>query len=600
MIVLCIVSIGVRVDLTAGKSPGDIKVILDQKIPLRDGVKVSARIWIPDDVVSPLPAVLVYTPYISDESQGRGTFFARNGYVYMSVDVPGRGNSEGVFYPLEGDKHCHELLDIISWIQKQPWSDSRVVMRGGSYRGMVQWQAMKTRPRGLVSIVPSDPVYPGIDFPLFRNIFSPYIAHWLSYTDGVTGNDLLFYDGGYWMSRYFKMYRQHTPFSQFWKMAGVKNRMFKKWLAHPYLDEYWSSLVPAPGDYKKITIPILSITGHFAGAQRGSLLFFRNHHRWSPKHAQENHYLVLGPWNHSGTRYPKKSLFGQTFGTNSMLDMDQLHLEWYDWHLKGKPRPEFLKDRVCYYVMGIDQWKYAPSLEAVSNASQVWYLSSENGRASDVFHSGSLKREKAGREIPDSIDYDPMDISPGERFIQGLSNQEGPENVFDLINDQSMLLDQGDAYHGDNLVYHSPPLNGDLEVSGFVTFKAYISLNVPDTDFRVSLYEIKPNGKAFWLTGTIMRARYRNSMSRAELVKPSEINLYTFDTFDFFSRRLTRGSRLRLVFGPLNSPAWEKNYNSGGIVAEESARDARKARITLYHDARYPSRLVLPVFIDKK
>ena len=92
-----------------------------------------------------------------------------------------------------------------------------------------------------------------------------------------------------------------------------------------------------------------------------------------------------------------------------------------------------------------------------------------------------------------------------------------------------------------------------------------------------------------------MRARYRDSIRDAKLVKPGEINRYVFDGFTFISRRLAKGSRLRLVVGSINTIYVEKNYNSGGEVAKESAKDARTAHITLYHDAQHPSFLELPL-----
>lgn len=567
--------------MEAGEKAVDVKIILDQKIAMPDGVKLSARIWMPEKMKEPLPTIFVFTPYISDESQKRGMFFAKNGYVYTSVDVRGRGNSEGIFFPLEGDKHSKDIYDIVNWIAKQPWSDGQVAMRGGSYRGMVQWQAMKTRPLPLKTIVPTDAVYPGIDFPVHRSIFFPYMSCWLSLTSGVTANDYLFSDDNYWNSKYLELYNGHIPLCRFWELAGIEERIFKRWVAHPYYDKFWQNFAPAPGDYRDIHIPILNITCYFFGDQLGHMTYYRNFMKYAPQQTRGKNYLIIGPWDHGGTRDPRKELMGLTFGDNAVLDMEQLHLEWYDWHLKGKKRPEFLKDRVCYYVMGANQWKYASSLDKVYNDKQTWYLSSDNGNANDVFHSGKLTGNKPGSEKPDRFEYDPLDpISEDHVWLA----------------ESDAGLDQTDALSGENLVYHTPRLEEDLEISGFITFNAYLSLNVPDTDLEAALYEIKPNGTSIFLAFTVMRARYRNSISRPELVEPGKINLYRFDTFDFFSRRLSKGSRLRLVFGPVKTPFFEKNYNSGGVVAEETAKDARKAIITLYHDKKHPSSLILPIY----
>jgi len=120
-------------------------------------------------------------------------------------------------------------------------------------------------------------------------------------------------------------------------------------------------------------------------------------------------------------------------------------------------------------------------------------------------------------------------------------------------------------------------------------------MDVPDTDLSVGLYEIKQDGSSVQLTGDLMRARYRDSVREAKLVMPGDINRYVFDSFTFISRRIAKGSRLRLVVGSVNTIYLEKNYNSGGDVTRETAKDARTANIALYHDAQHPSFLELPL-----
>jgi hypothetical protein len=122
-----------------------------------------------------------------------------------------------------------------------------------------------------------------------------------------------------------------------------------------------------------------------------------------------------------------------------------------------------------------------------------------------------------------------------------------------------------------------------------------MSLDVPDTDFLVILYEIRPDGTSLLLTQDLMRARYRDSLREGKLVKPGEITRYEFKSFMWFSRRVSKGSRLRLLLKSPNSFALEKNYNSGGVVADESGKDSRTAHVTVYHDGGHPSFLELPV-----
>ncbi|MFC2164605.1 CocE/NonD family hydrolase [Acidobacteriota bacterium] len=556
----------------------EIEMILDQKIAMKDGIHLIAKIWKPAKMEKPLPVVFALTPYIADEGQKWGPFFVRNGYVYVHVDCRGRGNSEGDFYPGENDGV--DGAQVIDWIGKQSWCDGQVTMRGGSYRGMVQWQALMNFPKALKTIVPTASGAPGIDFPWPNNIGATYFAQWLGYTMGKTENIDLFTDGKYWGEKYYKMYSEHIPFSKLAKITGSNQKIFQRWVSHPTYDEFWKKLTPSAEQYAQMDIPILTITGHFDGDQHGAMHYYFGHLANSSEEAQSKHYLLMGPWDHAGTRKPKKKLGDMVFGDNSVLNIDKLHVEWYDWTLKGKEQPELLKKRITYYMMNADEWRYADSLEEVANSKMTWYLSSKEGRANDIFKSGKLVPNLPEGELkPDIYEYDPLKLISKEEYFAGAEN---------IISDEQ-----------DKLIYHSPPLQEDIEVAGYVKFKAYIELNVPDTDFGVALYEIRSDGKSITLGQDFMRARYRNFETKEELVKPGDINLYEFKTFYWFARRLEKGSRIRLIISSLNTPSLQKNYNSGGVVAEETAKDSRTATIKLYHDPKYPSTLEIPI-IEKK
>jgi predicted acyl esterase len=118
---------------------------------------------------------------------------------------------------------------------------------------------------------------------------------------------------------------------------------------------------------------------------------------------------------------------------------------------------------------------------------------------------------------------------------------------------------------------------------------------VPDTDFQADVYELLSDGTSILLASDTKRARYRESLRTAKPVPPGEVLKYEFTTFNWFSRLLGAGSRLRLVVSSPNSIFVQKNYNGGGDVSRESARDARTAHVTLYHDASHPSSLELPL-----
>jgi predicted acyl esterase len=128
-----------------------------------------------------------------------------------------------------------------------------------------------------------------------------------------------------------------------------------------------------------------------------------------------------------------------------------------------------------------------------------------------------------------------------------------------------------------------------------VKLDAWMAMDVPDTDFTATLYEILPDGRSVQLASDSLRARYRESLREAKLVPLGQIIHYDFDGFAWFSRRVAKGSRLRLVLNCINSIYFEKNYNSGGSVESESGKDARVAHVTVYYDLEHPSLLEIPI-----
>jgi putative CocE/NonD family hydrolase len=312
------------------------------------------------------------------------------------------------------------------------------------------------------------------------------------------------------------------------------------------------------------------------------MAFYREHMQYGNEQAKAQHYLIIGPWDHAGTRTPKKEFGGLTFGDASLVDLNKLHKEWYDWTMKDGEKPEFLKDRVAYYVVEAEEWKYAASLEAIPAKSRKLYLHSTHGEANDVFRAGALSEHEPETDEPDTYTYDPLDARPAE--IE-------PVDAEDYLIDQSYVMN----LFGNGLVYHSEPFAEATEMTGSARFVAWIEIDVPDTDFLASLDLILPNGRSIQLTQDTLRARYRESLREEKLITPGEINQYVFDGFTFTSRRIAKGSRLRLVLRSPNTIYLQKNYNSGGIVAEESKEDARIAHVKLYHDAEHPSYLELPL-----
>ncbi|MBZ5507904.1 MAG: CocE/NonD family hydrolase [Acidobacteriia bacterium] len=570
-----------QTNTSASSAPVSVDLIWGFKIPLRDHVRLNGTVYKPAGQKEPLPVIFTMTPYIADGSHPRAYYFAQHGYVFVTVDVRGRGNSEGTFDPFA--QEAQDGHDIVEFLAKQPWCNGKVAMWGGSYVGYDQWATVKELPPHLATVVPVASVRPGIDFPFHRGIWYSYDMEWLTFTSGVTPNNSLFGESKLWMQKFLEMYQDHRPFNTLDQIVGNGSTVFQKWMKHPNFDSFWQDMAPSREQYAKINVPILTITGHNDGDQTGALSYYREIMKYGNAEAKAKHYLIIGPWDHPGTRTPRKEIGGLVFGDASLLDMNDLHRQWYDWTMKSGPKPDFLKKRVAYYVMGpgAENWKYADDLESVATEHRKLYLTSHDGIANDVFHSGALAAQ-AVRTAPDKFVYDPLDVRPAE-----LDKEEYSKPFLD----ERYVLN----LFGKGVVYHSDPFTEATEISGDIKFSAWIAMDVPDTDFSATLYEVLPDGSSVELTSDLLRARYRESLNKAKPVTPGEITRYDFDGFRWFSRRISKGSRLRLVLDCVNTMYYEKNYNSGGAVESESGKDARTAHVALYHDPEHPSVLEIPV-----
>jgi putative CocE/NonD family hydrolase len=552
------------------------------KIPLRDGVKLNATLYKPQGQKDPLPCVFTLTPYIAQSYHDRGVYFAGHGYVFLSIDVRGRGNSDGEFTPLlQEAKDGH---DVVEWLAQQPYCNGKIAMWGGSYAGYDQWATAKEFPPHLATIVPASSPFAGVDFPRDNNIAYPYDVQWLTFTSGHAAQEKIFSDSPFWIEKFKDLYLNHRAFKDFDTLLGNPSTIFQTWVAHPDVDAYWDAYNPTREQFGKIDLPILTITGQYDGDQPGAFTYYREHLAHASAGAKSKHYLIIGPWDHPGTRTPKEEVAGLKFGKASVIDVNRLHREWYDWTMKSESKPEFLKNRVAYYVTGngAETWRYADTLEAITQESRPLYLASHEGRANELFESGTLGGEKPYDALPDHYVYDPLDTSSAA--VDGIE-------VPNMLTDQRWILQQSGKY----LVYHTTPFEHALDIAGCPKLSAFIALDQPDTDFRVMLFEIQPDGTSVYLSGAELRARYRASTREATLVTKGRIERYDFDHFTFVARRLQAGSRLRLIIAPMNTLYSEKNYNSGGVVAEETAKDAHTVTVTLYHDAEHPSALTLPI-----
>ncbi len=566
--------------LTAFTAMQAVEIEFNRKIAVRDGIELSANIYKPDGMKEARPVILILTPYSKDRSHKDAKYFTENGYVTVLLSCRGRDNSGGIFVPFEHDGK--DGADAIKWIDSQKWCDGRVGMVGASYLGMVQWLIMKENPPALKSAIPIASVCPGIDFPMINNIFYSYNAQWLAFVEGNSLQTNAFIDHEYWNAIFRKMHIEHEPYFNLPELSGISKTNFNNWLKHSQFDEYYKNILLSEQDYANINIPILTVTGFFDDDQAGNLYYYNNFMKYGDKDVKDQCRLIIGPWDHGGTRRPKAKFEDMEFGDNAVIDMNEMIIAWFDHTIKMAPLPEFLENNVRVYIPGKNEWQGANSLEKLSSRKINYYLSAEGRNPFDVSNSGIMNLTPSKDKGASEFVYNPMDTTfVSKRFQPKLINYNWRE--------------ENEAYIGDKLIFHTAPFDEDVVIMGQFEFEANIEMNVPDTDFEGIVYEITPDGKVNYLSSGIIRGGFRNRLDSIELVKPGEIFRLNMNTFHYTAREIRKGSRLRFLFGCLDNPYFRRSYNSGFSMSSDNPRNAKTAVIKLYHDNKRKSRLIVPL-----
>ncbi|HTN45701.1 MAG TPA: CocE/NonD family hydrolase [Flavipsychrobacter sp.] len=534
------------------KLPDSSYIIQDSiLIPTRSGVSISAIIVRQKTNEKPLPAILFYTTYYEGSGDAiLGKRSADRDYVGVVAYARGIRTDLKDYAPYEHE--ATDIYDIIDWISNQQWCNGKIGMLGGSYTGFAQWATVKNLHPALKTIVPQVAVMPGFDMPYENNVPIGNILSW--------SNDNIYKNPPLRRSLPFEWFENGTSFRSLDSLSGQKNSIYQKWLGHPAYDSYWQSLVPTPAEYAQINIPVLSTTGYYDGSQIAALQYFKQHTRYN-KNA--NHYFVIGPYDHmGGQRNANPDLMGYAIDPVADISMRDLAYQWLDFILKEKPKPELLKDKVNYQVMGTNSWKHSPSLKKLNNDTLTFYLSNKK-------IENQYKLEK----------YKPKDNS---FIIQSVDfkDRENQNNYFT----PTIIFDTLDASNG--LVYVTEKFDSDFEMNGSFIGNLFTSINKKDLDVSLALYEILPSGKYFFLTRYVGRASYAKNNSKRQLLSPGKKESIPFNNTRFVSKKISKGSRLAILLNTNKHPFEEVNYGSGKEVHDETLKDANvPLQIKWYNDS---------------
>lgn len=512
-------------------------------IKTHDGAYITIMTARKKGVTVKLPAILQFTIYARRSDSTKIQEAADRGYVGVFAYTRGKWNSPGE--PLAYENDGRDVYEVIDWISKQSWCDGRVGMYGGSYNGFTQWAATKKLHPALKTIVPSAAVAPGLDVPMTNNVQMSFVFPWTYYTSNNKFLDEKDYNGSQWNQLNWKWYNTGAAYRTLDSLSDRgPNQMFRHWIAHPNYDKYWQNMIPYKKEFANINIPVLTTTGYYDGGQIGGMYYYREHLKYNSK---ANHYVIIGPYGHIGSQgYPDSVLTGYRVDDVARIKIHEIIYQWFDYILKNKPKPTFLKDKFNFQIMGSNEWKHVPSLKQMSNDTLRLYL--------DKSRLSSKKPSSKGY-ISQTVNFANRDSISSYYYLNQL--------IYHNLNT------------GSSIVFKSDPLAQPLTISGAFSGVLKTIINKKDMDYHVVMFEEMPDGKYFYLTYFMGRASYANSPEQRHLLIPQKMEPVPFTNTYITSRRFSKGSRIVILLNINKSPFEQINYGTGKNVSDETIRDGK-------------------------
>lgn len=607
-------------DTLVSRPEFEIRMESNVGVPMRDGVELATDIYRPQ-AEGTFPVVLVRTPYKKEMNELQAKFFARRGYVYAVQDCRGRFASPGEWEPFVNE--AEDGYDTVEWLAAQLWSSGAVGMIGASYLGWVQWWAARNRPPHLTTIIPNvSPPDPYFNIPYEYGAFFLLGSIWWAdileseATADLSGKTIMDVSD----KEYAVILRDLPVIDLDVKVLGKENPYWRKWIEHPSNDDYW-----APADFldhlEDLDIPVFHQSGWFDGDGIGSKLNYLKMASYGHPYQK----LVLGPWGH--TDQATRRIGDQDFGQEAILDLQTEYVRWLDHWLKGVDNGIEREPLVSTFVMGTNKWLHGDTYPLEGTVMTKYYLGSGGGANTSKGDGTLSPQPPPAGSPPDRYVYDPGDPTPSPNFYVSPeqmrkleragaesggdpADEEGPaderaaakqakDKSRDSVEEE---LEKRRAFHAkvneerrDILVYNTPALEKSLTFVGPVSAVLYASSSAVDTDWFMRLSRVDAGGRVYSLVEGKIRARYRDSFSRPELLKPGEVYEYHLDLWQT-GITVPVGERLRVEVASASFPVFSRNLNTG--EHNETATEFVEAEQTVYHDAEHPSHILLPVIPD--
>lgn len=561
--------------LCAAQRTYQTEVRKEVKIPMRDGVRLSANLFLPKSDEK-FPAILLRSPYGKDDVSelGDGSYHAARGYVVISQDCRGRGTSEGVWEPFVNE--AADGQDTHKWILAQPWCNGVIGTTGGSYLGFTQWISAPDAGeylKGMVTLVPlvdpyGDGVYVGGAFNLALMMgWGSIVSQSPQDPAPIAG-----WSPGIWLTAY-----RTLPLSEWDQALGRTVPYMRAWVAHPVFDDYWAAR-SVKNRWQDITVPILAIGGWYDVFAKSTLDHINavGTSSRSPQARMQQH-VVMGPWIHGISS--NGTVGDLDFGKTAVLNLRDIHAQWFDYCLKGQRNGMDHYPAFRIFVMGSNVWRDEATWP-LERARYTEYYFHSNGSANSLKGDGMLSALAPGQEPVDRFTYNPDDPTPTLGGCNLFGCPAGPR-------DQTRVEERSDV-----LVYSSPILSSPIEVTGPIKVILYAATSAPDTDWTAKLLDVHPDGRPFNLCDGIRRISFRESPNQMVSLEPNMAYRYEIDLW-VTSNCFLAGHRIRVEISSSNFPRFDRNLNTSEPFG--TGTKWQKAAQTIYHDKEHPSYILLPI-----
>ncbi|HZT20642.1 MAG TPA: CocE/NonD family hydrolase [Dongiaceae bacterium] len=509
--------------------PQPIRHVETLWIPLSDGTRLAARLWLPEDAERrPVPAILEYIPYRRRDGTRDGDdlthpYLAGHGYGCVRLDIRGSGDSEGVIHDEYSRQEQDDAVEAIAWLAKQSWCDGKVGMMGISWGGFNSLQVAARRPPALKAIVT------------------------LCSTDDRYADDMHFMGGSHmtgnleWGSSFFSiMGRAPDPlvvgerWRELWRerLEAVRP-YFAEWLRHQRRDDYWRHGSVCE-DFKAITCAVMAVGGWADGYSNAVFRLLQG--LGCPRQG------IVGPWGH---KYPHNGVPGPAIGFLTET------LRWWDHWLKGRDTGimaepmlrAYVQDSVApasHYDMRPGRWVAEPA----------W--PSPNIRAETLFLHPARLDPRPGEAVSLAVSSpQTTGAAGGEWCPYGLGGL-GPELPTDQRAD--------DAW---SLVFDGEPLAETLEILGAPALEAEIESDRPVAILTARLNDVAPDGRVTRVTYGVLNLTHRDGHAAPAALEPGRryrIRLQLNEA----GHRFLAGHRIRLalstaywpIIWPAPEPVW--------------------------------------------